>query len=173
MAAAEKLKMDLEAAGFRVNLDTRDMRPGAKYYWWELRGVPLRLELGPRDLDAGKAMAVKRGGGKTTISLATAADDVTRVLGEITEEIRAKAEEHTKSHLCTVDSMDALNSALNEGKVAVVHWCRERGCGDAIEEKANSSLLGTDVRSEYVEATDGPCIICKKPGKATLVGRTY
>jgi prolyl-tRNA synthetase len=173
MAAAEKLKMDLEAAGFRVNLDTRDMRPGAKYYWWELRGVPLRLELGPRDLDSGNAMAVKRGGGKTTISLATAADDVTRVLGEITEEIRAKAEEHTKSHLCTVDSMDALNSALNEGKVAVVHWCRERGCGDAIEEKANSSLLGTDVRSEYVEATDGPCIICKKPGKATLVGRTY
>jgi prolyl-tRNA synthetase len=149
------------------------MRPGAKYYWWELRGVPLRLELGPRDLDAGNAMAVKRGGGKTTISLATAAGDVTRVLGEITEDIRAKAEEHTKSHLCTVDSMDALNAALNEGKVAVVHWCRERGCGDAIEEKANSSLLGTEVRSDYVEATDGPCIICKKPGKATLVGRTY
>ena len=173
MAAAEKLKSDLEAAGFRVNLDTRDMRPGAKYYWWELRGVPLRLELGPRDLDAGKAMAVKRGGGKTTISLTTAAGDVTRVLGEITEDIRAKAEEHTKSHLCTVDSMDALNVALNEGKVAVVHWCRERGCGDAIEERANSSLLGTDVRSDYVEATDGPCIICKKPGKATLVGRTY
>jgi prolyl-tRNA synthetase len=173
MAAAEKLKRDLETAGFRVNLDTRDMRPGAKYYWWELRGVPLRLELGPRDLDAGNAMAVKRGGGKTTISLATAAGDVTRVLGEITEDIRAKAEEHTKSHLCTVDSMDALNAALNEGKVAVVHWCRERGCGDAIEEKANSSLLGTEVRSDYVEATDGPCIICKKPGKATLVGRTY
>ena len=71
-------------------------------------------------------------------------DGVTRVLGEITEEIRAKAEEHTKSHLCSVDSMDALNAALNEGKVAVVHWCRERGCGDAIEEKANSSILGTE-----------------------------
>jgi prolyl-tRNA synthetase len=173
MAAAEKLKTDLEAAGFRVNLDTRDMRPGAKYYWWELRGVPLRLELGPRDLDAGKAMAVKRGGGKTTISLATAADDVTRVLDGITNEIQTKAEDHMKSHLCTVDSMDALNAALNEGKVAVVHWCRERGCGDAIEGKANSSLLGTEVRSDYVKATDGPCIVCKKPGKATLVGRTY
>jgi prolyl-tRNA synthetase len=173
LAAAEKLKTDLEAAGLRVMLDTRDMRPGAKYYWWELRGVPLRLELGPRDLDAGKAMAVKRTGGKTTISLAAATGDVTRALSDITGEIRAMAEEHTKSRLCTAYSMDTLNIALNEGKVAVVHWCSERNCGDAIEEKTNSSLLGTDVRSEYIDAADGPCIICGKPGKATLVGRTY
>ena len=130
LAAAQKLKDDLKAAGFRVKMDTRDMRPGAKYYWWELRGVPLRLELGPRDLDAGKVMAVKRTGEKVPIDLATVTEGVTRVLGEITEAVRTKAEDHTKSHLCTVDSMDALNAALNEGKVAVVHWCRERGCGD-------------------------------------------
>ena len=83
-------------------MDSRDMRPGAKYYWWELLGVPLRLELGPRDLDAGKAMAVKRTREKTAISLATAACDVIRVLGDITGEIQAKAEEHMKSRLCTV-----------------------------------------------------------------------
>ena len=173
LAAAQKLEADLKAAGFRVKTDTRDMRPGAKYYWWELRGVPLRLELGPRDLDSGNVMAVKRTGGKSQIELATVCDGITKVLSEITEVIWAKAEEHTKSHLCSVDSVDALNAALNEGKVAVVHWCRERECGDAIEEKANSSILGTDVRSPYVSSTDGPCIVCKKPGKATLVGRTY
>jgi len=69
--------------------------------------------------------------------------------------------------------MDTLNAALNEGKVAVVHWCRERECGNTIEEKANSSILGTEVRSPYVPSTDGKCIVCGKPGKATLVGRTY
>ncbi|MGA2918632.1 proline--tRNA ligase [Methanoregula sp.] len=173
LAAAQKLEADLKAAGFRVKTDIRDMRPGAKYYWWELRGVPLRLELGPRDLDGGKVMAVKRTGEKSQIELATVTDGVTRVLGEITEAIRVKAEEHTKAHLCSVDSMEALNAALNEGKVAVVHWCRERGCGDAIEEKANSSILGTEVRSLYVPCTDGCCIVCGNPGKATLVGRTY
>ena len=78
MAAAQKLKTDLTAAGFRVKLDTRDMRPGAKYYWWELRGVPLRLELGPRDLDAGKVMAVKRTGEKTSIDLASVIAGVTK-----------------------------------------------------------------------------------------------
>ena len=173
IAAAQKLKNDLTSAGFRVKLDTRDIRPGAKYYWWELRGVPLRLELGPRDLDAGKVMAVKRTGEKTSIDLATVAEGVTRVLGEITDTIRAKAEDHTKSHLCTAPTMDALNGALNEGKVAVVHWCRDKACGDAIEEKTNASVLGTDVRSPYVNTGDGTCVVCGKPGKATLVGRTY
>jgi prolyl-tRNA synthetase len=173
LAAAKKLESDLKAAGFRVKMDTRDMRPGAKYYWWELRGVPLRLELGPRDLDGGKVMAVKRTGEKSQIELATICDGVTRVLAEVTDTIRAKAEEHTRSHLVSVDTMDGLNAALNDGKVAVVHWCRERGCGDAIEEKANSSILGTEVRSPYVATTEGKCIVCGKPGKATLVGRTY
>jgi len=173
LAAAQKLEADLKAAGFRVKMDTRDMRPGAKYYWWELRGVPLRLELGPRDLDGGKVMAVKRTGEKTSIELATVTDGVTRVLGEITAAIRGNADEHTKSHLVSVNSMDSLNAALNDGKVAVVHWCRERGCGDAIEEKANSSILGTEVRSPFISDSDGPCIVCGKPGKATLVGRTY
>jgi prolyl-tRNA synthetase len=173
MTAAQKLKTDLTSAGFRVKLDTRDIRPGAKYYWWELRGVPLRLELGPRDLDAGKVMAVKRTGEKTSIDLATAPDGVTQALGEITDTIRAKAEEHTKSHLCTAPTMDVLNVALNEGKVAVVHWCQNQACGDVIEEKTNASVLGTDVRSPHVNTSDGACVVCGKPGKATLVGRTY
>jgi prolyl-tRNA synthetase len=173
LAAADKLKSDLESAGFRVKLDTRDMRPGAKYYWWELRGVPLRLELGPRDLDAGTAMAVKRTGEKTSIRLANAADDTTRVLAEVAGALRAKAEDGMKAHLCSVASMEQLNGALNDGKVAVVHWCQDRACGDKIEEQANSSILGTNVRSPYVQESDGPCVICGKPGKATLVGRTY
>jgi len=173
MAAAQKLRTDLTAAGFRVKLDTRDLRPGAKYYWWELRGVPLRLELGPRDLDAGKVMAVKRTGEKTSIELATVTEGMKRVLTEITDTLRARAEEHTRSHLCNVDSMDALNATLNERRVAVVHWCQQRECGDVIEEKTNASILGTDVRSVYVPATEGKCIACGKPGKATLVGRAY
>ena len=173
MAAAQKLKTDLTAAGFRVKLDTRDLRPGAKYYWWELRGVPLRLELGPRDLDAGNVMAVKRTGEKISIELATVTESMKRVLSEITDTLRSRAEEHTRSHLCNVDSMDALKSTLNEGRVAVIPWCQQRECGDLIEEQTNASILGTDVRSLLVPATDGKCIACGKPGKATLVGMAY
>ena len=173
MAAAQKLKTDLTAAGFRVKLDTRDMRPGAKYYWWELRGVPLRLELGPRDLDAGKVMAVKRTGEKTSIDLASVRAGVTKVFEEITDTIRAVAEENMKAHLCAVGSLDNLNTTLDEGKVAVIHWCQQKGCGDAVETQTNASILGTEVRSPYVPAADGICIVCGKTGKPTLVGRAY
>ena len=173
LAAAEVLEKDLTDAGFRVKLDSRDLRPGAKYYWWELRGVPLRLELGPRDLDAGKVMAVTRYGEKTALERSGIVWSVTQALNGITRLMRVSAEEHTKDRLCTVDSIGALEGALNGGNVAVVCWCRERGCGDAIEEKASSSILGTDVRSAYVTCTEGCCIVCGKPGKATLVGRTY
>jgi prolyl-tRNA synthetase len=173
MAAAQKLEKDLTSAGFRVKLDTREMRPGAKYYWWELRGVPLRLELGPSDLDAGQIMVVTRTGEKFPIELATAPDGVKTVLGEITEAIRTRAVDHTRSHLSHVATMDGLNAALDAGKVAVVHWCQDRGCGGAIEDKTNASILGTDVRSEYITDTEGTCIACGKRGKATLVGRAY
>lgn len=173
MAAAQKLKTDLTAAGFRVKLDTRDMRPGAKYYWWELRGVPLRLELGPRDLDAGKVMAVKRTGEKTSIDLASVKAGITHVFDEITDTIRARAEENMKSRLCAVGSLDNLNTTLDEGKVAVIHWCQQKGCGDAVETQTNASILGTEVRSPYVPASDGKCVVCGKPGKPTLVGRAY
>ena len=173
MAAAQQLATTLTDAGFRVKLDTRDMRPGAKYYWWEIRGVPLRIELGPRDLDAGKALAVKRTGGKDSICLASAAEDTTRVLGDITHALRTRAEEHTVSHLCTVDSPDLLITTLDTGQVAVIHWCGKKECGDIIESETNASILGTDVRSQYIKETTGTCIICGKPGRATLVGRAY
>lgn len=173
MAAAEKLKTDLNAAGFRVKLDARDMRPGAKYYWWELRGVPLRLELGPRDLDAGKVTAVKRTGEKSQIELAMVTEGIRSVLAEITTAIRTRADEHTKSRLCSVDSIGDLCTALDEGKVAVISWCKDKRCGDMIEERTNASILGTDVRSAFITGKDGCCIACGKPGKATLVGRSY
>ena len=173
LAASKKLKTDLTTAGFRVKLDTRDMRPGAKYYWWELRGVPLRLELGPRDLDAGKVVAVGRSGEKISLDLATVTEGVTRAFDSITETIRARAEENTKARLCPAGTLDTLKATLDAGNVAVVHWCQQRDCGDAIETNTSASILGTDVRSQYVPATDDTCILCGKPGKPTLVGRAY
>jgi prolyl-tRNA synthetase len=118
-------------------------------------------------------MAVKRTGEKSSIELATVTEGIKRLLGEVSGTLRTRAEEHTRLHLCNVESMDALITAINDDKVAVVSWCQEKNCADIIEEKTNASILGTDVRSTYIQAAEGPCIICGKPGKATLVGRAY
>jgi prolyl-tRNA synthetase len=133
----------------------------------------LRLELGPRDIDAGKVIAVKRTGGKVSFDREDIKSGVAGVLAEISDAMRQRAEEHMKDRLCSVTSIEPLTAALNDGKIVVVHWCGGRPCGDAIEEKTNGSILGTDVRSAYVPSTEGACIICDKPGKATLIGRAY
>lgn len=171
--SAKDLENELLKIGFRTKLDTREIRPGAKYYWWELRGVPLRLELGPRDIDSGKVIAVKRTGEKVALERSDIKAGVNRILTEISNVMRQNAKEHLKNRLCTVKSIEGLNAALNEGKVAVVHWCDERMCGDALEERSNATILGTDVKSAYIPRTNGECIICGKKGKVTLVGRAY
>ena len=65
LAAADRIRRELAGAGIRVHLDAREgMKPGAKYYEWEGRGVPLRLEIGPRDVAAGSVVLARRTGGK-------------------------------------------------------------------------------------------------------------
>jgi len=69
-AVSHQLKADLDKAGLRVELDLRDtVKPGAKYFEWEAKGVPLRLEIGPRDVAAGHTMAARRTGGKAPLKL--------------------------------------------------------------------------------------------------------
>ena len=172
LAAVKELEAELKAAGIRVKTDARDMRPGAKYYHWELHGVPLRVELGPRDLDNKQLVCVNRLGLKTVVPREDAVNSVKRLLDEAHDQILERAQMHLASHLMTATTPEECNEKL-DGNVVVVHWCGCRECADRLEELTNSSLLGTEVRSQYVKNDDGPCIICGKPGKAALVGRSY
>src|SRR5213592_3534110 len=70
LGVGDKVKTDLASAGVRVELDARDsLKPGAKYFEWEAKGVPLRLEIGPRDVAAGQVMTARRTGGKAPAKL--------------------------------------------------------------------------------------------------------
>ena len=149
------------------------MRPGAKYYWWELRGVPLRLELGPGISMPERPWQSNGAEEKPQFPLQWHLVTSRGYLAKSQMRSGQKQKRTQNYDLGTADSMDALNSALNEGNVAVVRWCRERGCGNTIEEKANSSLLGTEVRSEYIEATDGPALSAGSPARQpSLAGHT-
>ena len=89
-----QVKADLEKAGVRVELDLRDnLKPGAKYFEWEALGVPVRLEIGPRDLAAGQAMLARRTGGKAPTPLAGIVAAATAALDEIQRGLFAAARE--------------------------------------------------------------------------------
>ncbi|MDD1705933.1 MAG: proline--tRNA ligase, partial [Methanoregulaceae archaeon] len=172
IAAAGEIEQELRTAGLRVKVDLRDIRPGAKYYYWEMRGVPLRIEVGPRDLDAGQVTAVTRLGGKSTIPRASLSFGVADVLAKFTATLTIRGQEHILSHAKVVDSMEELSIAIEKG-VAIVPWCGERGCADFIEETVNASVLGTEVQAGFAFAESGACIACGKKGTGTLVGRSY
>jgi prolyl-tRNA synthetase len=172
LAAAREIEQELGGSGLRVKVDSRDLRPGAKYYYWEMRGVPLRIEVGPRDLDAGQVISVTRLGEKSAIPRASLCPGVGEVLAGFAATLTRRAEKHIHSHVKVVDTIEELSVVIEQG-VAIVPWCGERGCADFIEETVNGSVLGTEVQANFACTADGACIACGKKGTAALVGRSY
>ncbi|MCK9276564.1 MAG: proline--tRNA ligase [Methanoculleus sp.] len=172
LTAAAALEEDLRNAGFVVKLDGRDMRPGAKYYHWEMRGVPLRIEIGPRDIDANTVVAVTRSGQKITLDRRGVVEGVFSVLAEFREGISQAARQAMADRIAVVGTLDETALAVKNG-VAVVHWCGSQECAEKIEAAVDASILGSDIRSDLITVSDGPCIACGGKGTSTLVARTY
>ncbi|MBT8507179.1 proline--tRNA ligase [Methanomicrobiaceae archaeon CYW5] len=170
--AADDLEATLRGAGYRVTIDTRNIRPGAKYYYWEMRGVPLRLEIGPRDIDSGVVMAATRFGEKIQVSRVTILEEIGNLLESFREEMRQRAETRAGEQIKQVSTMGEAKEAAEKG-VAVLHWCGDEACADMIEKETGVGILGDDVRSSYIGDKTGPCIVCGKEARPAIIARTY
>ena len=159
--AAKELCDELKAASVRVHLDVRDVRPGVKYYDWELKGVPLRLELGMRDIANGKVTFVRRDTGeKSLVDRAHAAMGVKDMLSRISREMLARAQAELDGSIVTVDKLEGLPE-----KVIRTGWCGGADCGKEIETRSDRNILGTPVDGEHF---DGACVVCGKPTKTPV-----
>jgi len=172
LSAAAALEEELRNAGLVVRLDDRDMRPGAKYYHWEMRGVPLRIEIGPRDIDANTVVAVTRSGRKTTLDRRGVVEGVSSVLTQFGEELSQAAHQAMAGRIAVAGTLEETTEAVKTG-VAVVHWCGSQECAEKIETVVDASILGSEIRSDLIAVSDGPCIACGGKGTSTLVARTY
>jgi prolyl-tRNA synthetase len=172
LSTATALEEELRGAGFTVRLDDRDMRPGAKYYHWEMRGVPLRIEIGPRDIDANTIVAVTRDGQKIKLDRRGAVEGVFSILAEFRERIWQTARQAMADRITVAATLEETAEAVKNG-VAVVHWCGSQECAEKIETAVDASILGSDIRSDQITVSDGPCVACGGRGTSTLVARTY
>ncbi|MDR0523803.1 MAG: proline--tRNA ligase [Candidatus Methanoplasma sp.] len=163
--AAKALAGSLSAAGFRVKLDDRDVRPGSKFFDWEIKGVPLRLELGGRDLDGGVVTFARRDdGSKGTIGLADAPSGARLLLDSISASMLEKAKAAQASRIA-----DAPGGEVPDDRVARIGWCGCEECGRRFEEERDLKILGTPFRPERFE---GACAVCGKPANAAYAART-
>ncbi|MGE5286644.1 MAG: proline--tRNA ligase [Micromonosporaceae bacterium] len=174
LAAARELAARLRAPGIRVHVDDRShLSPGFKFNDWELRGVPIRLELGPRDLAAGTALMARRlGDGKVPVTLETAPERLTRELADFQEFLLRRATAFRDEHTITVDTWSEFTEAVSNGWALAFH-CGVPACEDEI--KAETSATPRVIPADGDEAT-GRCIRCGQPaayGKRILFGRAY
>ncbi|MEU4325544.1 proline--tRNA ligase [Nonomuraea dietziae] len=175
LAAARDLAVRLKAVGVRAHVDDRpQLSPGFRFNDWELRGVPVRLELGPRDLESGSVVMVRRLGdeGKQTISLASAAEDMPAVLEAFQALLLKRATDFRHAHTTTVDTWDSFTEAVTSGWASALH-CGEPACENDI--KAKSAATPRCVPLDAAQES-GSCVHCGAPsayGKRVIFGRSY
>jgi len=158
--ACRMVKERLEENGIRVALDDSDERPGAKYYKWEMKGVPLRVEIGPRDLRNNAATLVRRdSGSKETVPLDNIEEEVKIRFEDILKNLFEKAEETMKARIFDCATLDEVKAAIPEG-IARIPWCGERECGLAMEEAVAAGILG--IPEGELGIGEGICPVCKK-----------
>ncbi|MGF7118431.1 proline--tRNA ligase [Methanobacterium oryzae] len=163
----------LKNAGLRVHLDDRDIRAGKKFYEHEMRGVPLRMEIGPRDIENKNAVIFRRDKlEKETISIDSDAfiDDIKTLLDNISTDMKDKAWDSFNAHIRSAETVEEARTKIEENKgIVSFNWCGDEPCGKELEEKVHVDILG--IQEEDVH---GVCINCGKPSKCkTLIAKTY
>jgi prolyl-tRNA synthetase len=148
-------------AGYRVELDLRgDLTPGNKFYYWELRGVPIRIEIGPRDLANGVVTIVRRDTlRKQTLKMGDVLAAMQTFMEKMTNDMKAKAEEWMRERIFRVDNLSETKRLLaKRAGIVEVPWCGKDKCGHMLEEKVEARLLGFP--EDSTKKIDGKCLVC-------------
>merc|ERR550517_130238 len=142
----------LVEAGVKVRGDYRDnYSPGWKFNHWELKGVPIRLEVGPKDVKADGFVAVRRDtGDKIKMSRSTAAKEITDLLDTIQTSMFAKAKSDMDSHLSVVEKWDAFLSALDNKHIIMAPFCGDEDCEDKIKDLSKAGSKWRRVHPPWV-----------------------
>lgn len=173
LEACSKMEAELKAAGARTHLDDRDQyRPGFKFNQWELKGVPVRIEVGPRDLEKGEViLAFRHNGEKKTLPLEAVATEVMSVLDEAQKGLFEKALKRREERTFKVDSYDEFKERVNDGGFFLCHW---DGTSET-EEKIQQETKAT-IRNIPFDAPDeaGQCMVTGNPSaRRVIISKAY
>ena len=170
LEACTALKERLQKAGVRVVLDDTDNSPGWKFNEWEMKGVPVRIELGPRDIEAGKMTVCRRDTlEKGELPLETAEEGVKALLHEIAENMYDTAKKRMEQRIVDAETLDELLDGVNRGNFVRAGWCGCRECEDKVKEFAQATA-----RVYAKEDTAKTCVACGKKSAHTIVfARAY
>lgn len=165
-----EVKETLEKAGVRVILDDNDNSPGWKFNEWEMKGVPLRIELGPRDIEAGNALIFRRDTlEKTEYKLENIAETVTKLLSTVQKDMLEAARVRRDNRIVYANDVAGILNGVENGNFVKAGWCGCRECEDKVKvETAATARV-------YAEGeTAEKCAVCKGKAKHMIIfARAY
>ncbi|MCY9659070.1 proline--tRNA ligase [Paenibacillus chondroitinus] len=174
IARVDELYADLKKAGVRVKVDDRaDQSPGWKFNEYEMRGVPIRVELGPRDMENGQVVLVSRvSGEKKTVQQANFVEEVQNLLAEIHQQMYDKAKQFRDEHYIAVDSIDEFKTFLETKRgFALAGWCGSNACEEQVKQETGATSRNIPFTPSETKST---CLVCGDAAKHTVVfGRSY
>ena len=170
--AARELFDILKEAGIRVKLDESDKSAGWKFSEYEMKGIPIRVEIGPRDIENGVVTLVKRNTGeKITVKKGELAEQVKSLLEVIHKEMYEKAYRYLLSHITEVTNKEEFDKAMEKGGYAKMMWCGNRECEDKIKEETNATARCLPFNQMPFGDV---CPVCgKKATKVVLFAKAY
>lgn len=170
---AQEIKEGLEKKGISVHLDDRDgYSPGWKFNEWEVKGVPVRLELGPKELDNNQVVAVRRDNFEKQALKITALDkEIELILEQIHDDLLKKAEKFLKANIIKSDNLKDAKKAFDNKKIIFAPWCCSTECEEKLKEELGVKSLNSPLKQTKVE---GKCFSCKKKAEAWFyLGKSY
>ena len=169
---AAELKQ-LLSANFRVKVDDTEKSPGWKFSEQEMRGIPVRVEIGPKDIQANKCILVRRDTReKMEVTLDELEGKITEVLEKMQSEMLERARAHRDSHISTAVTMEefARNVEEKPGFIKAM-WCGDQACEDLIKEQTGATSRCMPFEQETIS---DKCVCCGKPAtKMVYWGRAY
>lgn len=161
------LSKELDSFGFRVHVDDRDMRPGAKHYDWEIKGVPLRVEIGPRDLESSSCLVSIRTGGKEQFPLDGFSNSAQKLLDSVSSKLRSNAQTITDGFVLPFpgfvnadDGTVSTKQPIEDGRVYELAFDGSDSDAEILEKSTGLTLLG-EADTPFDEPV--PCAVTGKP----------
>lgn len=166
MEVADRIFKELKSAKIRVKMDDREnVSSGFKFNDWEMRGVPLRIEIGPKDIEKGTVALARRDKpgkeGKTFVSQSLLDSTVSGLLNEIQSSLLKRATEYRDANIHNPKDFEELKKVVQDGW-AFSYWCESTACEKKVKEEAKATTRNIPFNQPEQEGT---CIVCGKPSK--------
>ena len=170
---AYEVKEALVKAGLRVKVDDTDKKPGWKFSEQEMRGIPVRVEMGPRDIEAGQAIIVRRDTReKTTVAIESLAEEIKNILDKMQTEMLERARTHREAHTYVATNYDEFKDVVaNKQGFVKAMWCGDQACEDKIKEETTATSRCMPFEQEHLSDV---CVCCGRPAKKMVYwGKAY